>query len=285
MTRKHSKTPSIDANAAGNTSAATLEPVPTEREILELQIGFYGLAIPAKQQEIEAHVAARLIAISAPISVIEGKGNIETRFPRNGRMKSSNCSWFVAKTATPNNPLPSGCRRAREHNIIYLPALDDVVQREARSQFREIREALPQFREFETVQHDELPPEPPSDAALEAAFKGLDSVPEAISSSPKTCDNDWKPEAVKLANEYVDAWRDAGYEPTVANASKYCEVKLFAGGFHGRGGKGDKLLADNIKRNALDEAGIGRSSWIQVEETKSPCRKGGDASRFLMHDA
>ena len=170
-------------------------------------------------------------------------------------------------------PLAEWLRRAREHNIIYLPALDDVVQREARSQFREIREALPQFREFETVQHDELPPEPPSDAALEAAFKGLDSVPEAISSSPKTCDNDWKPEAVKLANEYVDAWRDAGYEPTVANASKYCEVKLFAGGFHGRGGKGDKLLADNIKRNALDEAGIGRSVGYKSKRPKVPAEK------------
>lgn len=127
MTRKHSKAPSIDADAADNTGAAP-EPVPTEHQIRKLQIGFYGLAHQAARPEIEAHVAARLIAIPAPIADPSGKN----RFPEKREDKILELLLIHGENNDTKHPLAEWLRRARASGIPYLAALDTVVN-DARS--------------------------------------------------------------------------------------------------------------------------------------------------------
>lgn len=113
-----------EVDAAGGTGAATSEAVPTEREKQELQIGFYGLAHPAKQKEIDAHVAASLIAISAPNADPSGKN----RFPEKRENEILELLLIRGENRDTKQPLTEWLRRAHERNIIYLSALDLAVE-------------------------------------------------------------------------------------------------------------------------------------------------------------
>lgn len=126
MKRKHSK-----AEAAVTIGVATPEQVPTEREKQELQIGFYGLALPAKQSEIEAHVAAELIAIPSPLQVptqSQMPAGDKIRFPTKCVDEILKLLLIRGESRDTKQPLTEWLRRARENYITYLPALDLAVE-------------------------------------------------------------------------------------------------------------------------------------------------------------
>lgn len=94
-----------------------------------------------------------------------------------------------------------------------------------------------------------------------------DFTPELyVSEKPK----EWKKQAIGLGTEYIEKWRKAGYEPTVSDAATYCEIELYRLKFEGRDGK---LLAANIKRTALDKAGLGRPNGFKSKKPKVPREK------------
>lgn len=87
-----------------------------------------------------------------------------------------------------------------------------------------------------------------------------------VSEKPK----EWKIKAIELGPEYINKWRDAGYEPTVDDAAIYCETELYRLKFEGRDGK---LLATNIRREVLDKARLGRPRGFKSKKPKVPREK------------
>ena len=191
--------------------AVAPEPVQTEQEKLEFQIGFYGLADVARRDEISAIEAADLIAIGYyDVANLDGKA---TRVPlENNDANRKKILLLILRrgeSEQTKHPLYVWLSRASAKKIRYMTVLDDVVR----------REATQQFREFETVQHDESPPESPSDQALEDALKALDlAVKNKPAHSEKTSDT----EKQKNRTGRPPVARDA------ANKAKDEAQKLFA---------------------------------------------------------
>jgi hypothetical protein len=77
----------------------------------------------------------------------------------------------------------------------------------------------------------------------------------------------WKQEAVKLANEYISAWRTKGYEATGEDAALYVEGVFSTREIYGKRGK--FLDRATIKREALK--GItGRKPGAKTKLSKVP---------------
>lgn len=93
------------------------------------------------------------------------------------------------------------------------------------------------------------------------------SSPPTVDAGTVNSKHPWAPEAVRLASEYITAWREEGYEPTKQDAALYIE-----GGFSTRsiyGTRGKVLDAAYIERWGL--AGItGRSSGFKSKKPKVP---------------
>jgi hypothetical protein len=84
---------------------------------------------------------------------------------------------------------------------------------------------------------------------------------------------EWISKAIELASLYLESWRNAGFAPSVLNAANYCEDMLYQHGYFGRNGKGDKLLAANIKRTALDGEKLGGKKGGTSKLPKIPNEK------------
>jgi hypothetical protein len=123
---------------------------------------------------------------------------------------------------------------ARTGNLVTVPPYPQSPLSETGHKY-DLRTKPAIFLRWASDRGDKIPPELESLVEVDTSLSGV---------APP-----WKERAVCLANEYLSAWRNEGYEPTGEDAALYVEGKFSTLGILGV--RGEFLDWATIKREAL----------------------------------